>query len=105
MVVGNEEKVKVEWIRIVKLKLESSFCLELVDIVFALFVRRSLISFSRLDTVGYSCSFRNGLPKLTFESHIDGTSVSSGGLYRSKLDECVSLQSELIIIYLFTLMA
>lgn len=48
-IIRNREKVKVECIGTIKLKLEFGFCLDLVDIVYVPSMRCSLISCSRLD--------------------------------------------------------
>lgn len=76
---GNGEKVKVEQIGTIELKLESRFYLELFDIVYALSMKPSLISFSRLDKLSYSYSFSEGLFQLMFESRVVGTDILDGG--------------------------
>lgn len=48
MIIANGEKLKVESIELL-LKLYSGFCLEFTDTVNVIFMRRSLISFSRIN--------------------------------------------------------
>lgn len=57
---GDDNKVRVEEIRVYRLKLESSFYLDLDETVYVLSFRQNLISVSCLDKSGYTCSFGNG---------------------------------------------
>lgn len=88
------ERIKVEWIRTVKLMLETRFYLELAYTVYAPSVRFNLISLSKHDKLGYTWSFGNGLFQLMFQSRIIGNGVMNGNLYRLNLNESVYFQTE-----------
>lgn len=79
--VENREKVIVERIGFVKLKLKYGYCVEFFDAVYVSSMISSLISFSSHDKPGYSFSFGDVFISLMLESRIVGTSVLNGGLY------------------------
>ena len=83
--VGNGVQVKVEFIGVVKLSLESGFSLVLENTVFVPSMRRNLISISKLDESGFSFKFGNGKVELFYDSRLVGNSLLCDGLYRMTL--------------------
>lgn len=57
-------------------------------------MRSSLIFFSRLDKIGYPCSFGNEMFHLMFESCVVRNGILSDCLYRLNMNEHVSFFTE-----------
>ena len=87
--VGNGNKVDVQFIGLVELKLESGFILRLKNTVYVPSMRRNLISLSKLDDSGFSFNFKNGFCLLSRDSQVVGKAVKCDGLYRLSLDSNV----------------
>ena len=71
--VGDGKSVEVEAVRHFRLLLCTDFYLDLKDTFVVPSFRRNLVSVSYLDKLGYFCSFRNNVFRLSFNSDIVGT--------------------------------
>ena len=71
--VGDGKSVEVEAIGHFKLLLRTQFYLDLFDTFVIPSFRRNLVSVSKLDKFGYSCSFGNGTFSLSMNSTLIGT--------------------------------
>lgn len=84
--VGNGNRVNVQFIGLVELRLESGFILQLRDTLYVPSMRRNLISVSKLDDCGFSFSFNKGLCLLSYNSKSVGKAHKHDGLYNLELD-------------------
>jgi len=87
--VGNGNKVDVQFIGTVELKLKSGFILCLKDTVYVPSMRRNLISLSKLDDCDFAFNFSNGICLLSYDSKVVGKATKFDGLYRLNLDSNV----------------
>lgn len=86
LLVGNGNRVNVQFIGLVELRLESGFVLQLRDTLYVPSMRRNLISLSRLDDCGFSFSFNKGLCSLSYNSQVVGKAHKNDGLYVLRVD-------------------
>ncbi|XP_022844814.1 uncharacterized protein LOC111367930 [Olea europaea var. sylvestris] len=80
--VANEFQVKVEFIGVVKLTLESGFYLVLENTVYVPQMRRNLISIPKLNACDFTFNFGNGMIKLFNYSRLIGNDIFCDGLYK-----------------------
>ena len=82
---GNDNKTSIEGIGLFKLQLESSCYLDLDETFYVSSFRRNLVSVSRSDKSGYSCTFENEKVSLFQYSNMIGTSSLVDNLYKLEL--------------------
>ena len=82
----NGDRVKVEHIGDISLRLSTGHSLELKNIVYIPSMRRNFISVATLDFDRYSYSFGNRNFKLSYDSCVVGFGALSDGLYKIDLD-------------------
>jgi hypothetical protein len=68
--VANGVEAKVEAIGTLQLELHSGFILRLFDVLYVPSIQRNLISVSKLDRDGYSCTFGNSRCVINFNGDI-----------------------------------
>jgi hypothetical protein len=68
--VTNGVEAEVEAIGTLQLELHSGFILRLFDVFYVPSIQRNLISISKLDRDGYSCTFRNSRCIISFNGNI-----------------------------------
>lgn len=79
---GDNLKVKVDTIEIIKLKLTTHFEVELQDIYYFSAFRRNLLSISLLDKQGFNFMFENGQVKVYYDDKAIGFKKLCGSLYQ-----------------------
>lgn len=77
--------MKVEFIGVVKLTLDSGFYLVLENTVYVPQMRRNLISIPKLDACGFKFDFGNGMVKLFNDSRLIGNGILCDGLCKLSL--------------------
>lgn len=82
---GDNSKVKVDMIEMIKLKLATRYELELQDVLYVPLIRRNLLSISLLDKQGYEFCFGNRQVKLYYRDNIVGFRTLYGNLYKFDL--------------------
>ena len=87
--------MEVEAIGTLQLALHSSFTLHLLDVLYVPYIQINLISISKLDRDGYSCTFGNSMcvMEIQFVMHLYMISFIYCPKVKS-LDECKRYQSE-----------
>jgi hypothetical protein len=68
--VANGVEAKVEAIGTLQLELHSGFILRLFDVLYVPSIQRNLVSISKLDRDGYSCTFGNNRCVISFNGYI-----------------------------------
>ena len=82
---GDDTKVQVDFLGVVRLHLNAEKFLELQDVASIPSIRRNLISVAILDKFGYSFLFGTGKFKLYRDSLLIGSGILCESLYRLEL--------------------
>ena len=95
---GDNTRVKVDFMRVVRLQLSTGNFLELQDMVYIPSINRNSISVPILDRFGYSFLFLSRKVKLYRDSLLIGNGTLCGNLYRLELYSLLSISLAINII-------
>jgi len=83
---GNKVKASVEVVETYRLKLNTGYHLDLLEILYVPSLSKNLVSLSKFNVTGYSFNFGSGCFSLFKHNHLIYISALCDGLYKLKLD-------------------